>query len=87
MKAGLFTAQLGVSLDVSAHLLVLKAAGRSYQIHREQFDGCEGTSILGIFKRGVRLRHSDPHLPSVIVFYPSIGQQNLLGELFRLGWS
>lgn len=86
MKAGFFTAQLGVSLTATGETLTLSAVGRTYQIEREHFRGLEDTSLLGIFKRGVRFRHQQQSLPANIVFYPEIGQKRLRDELAILGW-
>ena len=87
MKAGFFTAQLGVELTVTGRTLTLSAVGRTFQIDREHFQGLENTSILGLFKRGIRIRHEQHGLPNNIVFYPRIGQAALRQELASIGWS
>lgn len=87
MRAGFFTAQLIVELSVSPTTLTLSASGRSFRIDREHFQGIEETSILGIFKRGIRFRHSQPTLADPIIFYPSIGKAVLRQKLHELGWS
>ena len=87
IKAGWFTAQLGSGLSVSPDELVLKAAMREFVLKRERFLAAERTSILGLFKRGVRFVHDQPDLPSPLVFYPSIGTGTLLEALAEHGWT
>lgn len=86
MKAGMFTAQIGVALDVSPASIVLRAPGRSYRIDRENLAGLADTSLFGLFKRGIRFVHRQPGLPSDIVFYPSIGREALRKVMADLGW-
>lgn len=87
MRAGSFTAQLFVELTVTPKALTLSAMGRSYQIEREFFEGLEETSILGIFKRGIRFRHCQPSLPGTIIFYPSLNRDVFRQKIHELGWS
>lgn len=87
MRAGSFTAQLGVKLTVTPSELTLQAIGRSFRLDREHLASLEDTSVLGIFKRGIRFRHSQPGLPAAIIFYPSIGRDRFRQQLHRLGWS
>ncbi|MGB7343459.1 MAG: hypothetical protein WBD20_04560, partial [Pirellulaceae bacterium] len=60
MRADAFTAQLFVSLIASSTAITIKTMGRSYRIEREWLRGLEETSILGIFKRGIRFHHNQP---------------------------
>ena len=87
IKAGWFTAQLGSGLSVSSEALILKAAIRAFVLKRKYFLAAERTSILGLFKRGVRFVHDQPDLPSPLVFYPSIGTDALLEALAEHGWT
>ena len=87
MRAGSFTAQLFVKLTVTPAALTLRALGRSFHLDREHFKGLEDTSIHGIFKRGIALRHSQPDLPEVIIFWPSINREAFRQKLHELGWS
>jgi len=72
VRAGSFTAQLFVELTVTPTMLEISAMGRSFRIERTNFEGLEETSILGLFKRGLRFRHCQPNQPETIVFYPSL---------------
>ncbi len=87
MKAGSFTAQLGVQLHATPSAITLTAFARSYQLDRENFDGLEKTAILGIFKRGVSFLHRQDDLPSQLVFYPSVHRDDFLEQIEHLGWS
>ncbi len=87
MRAGFFNAQLFVELSVTPSTLTLSAGGKSFRIDRDHFQGIEETSILEIFKRGIRFRHSQPALPDPIIFYPSIGREVLRHKLHELAWS
>lgn len=87
MRAGFFTAQLFVELSVTPTALTLSASGKSFRIDRDHFQGIEETSILGIFKRGIRFRHEQPALPDPIIFYPSIDREALRHKLRELAWS
>jgi hypothetical protein len=87
MRAGSFTAQLFVELSVTPTTLTLSASGRSFRLDRSHFQGLEETSILGIFKRGIRFRHSQPDLPDAIIFYPSINRDVFRQKLHEIGWS
>ncbi len=86
MKAGAFTAQLGVSLNISQTSVTMKAVGREYCIERENLQGLVETSMLGIFKRGIRFVHRQPGLPNDIVFYPSVSREQVRQAMSRLGW-
>lgn len=87
MRVGFFTAQMFVKLNVTSASLTLTAPGRSFQIDRENFLRLEETSILGIFKRGVRFQRRQPNLPATVIFYPSIHRAVFLQNLNMLGWS
>ncbi len=87
MRAGAFTAQLFVGLAVTPQTLTLSALGRSYALQRQHLVGIEETSILGIFKRGLRFRHSQLDLPSALIFYPRLNRDFLRHSLQQLGWS
>lgn len=87
MKAGSFTAQLGVRLTVTAGAITLSASTRSYQLERENFTHLEETSLLKIFKRGIRFCHRQQDLPGDLVFYPSGNREELIEKLQGLGWS
>lgn len=87
MRAGAFTAQLLVELAATPTTLTLSAMGKSFQINRPQFQGLEETSILGIFKRGIRFRHHQADLPEPLIFYPSINRAVFCQQLKELGWS
>ncbi len=87
MQAGFFTAQLFVKLTVTPTALTLSAMGRSFHLDREHFESIEETSILGIFKRGIRFRHSQPNLPDTIIFYPSLNREVVRQKIHELGWS
>jgi hypothetical protein len=87
MRAGLFTAQLFVKLTVTPTALTLSAMGRSFRLDREHFAALEETSILGIFKRGIRFRHSQPDLPDPLIFYPSLNRKVFRQQIVELGWS
>ncbi|WP_417747273.1 hypothetical protein [Rosistilla oblonga] len=87
MRAGSFTAQLFVELAVEPSSLTLSASMRSFRIDRENFEGLEETSILGIFKRGIRFRHSQPGLTNPIIFYPSMNRDAFRQHLQSIGWS
>ncbi len=87
MRVGFFTAQLFVTLTVTPTALTLSAMGRSFRLDREHLEGLEETSILGIFKRGVRFRHSQPGLPNTVIFYPSMNREVVRQKLHDLGWS
>ncbi len=86
MRAGFFTAQLFVKLTVTPTTLTLSAMGRSFRLDREHFESIEETSILGIFKRGIRFRHSQPGLPSTIIFYPSLDRNVVRQQIQEIGW-
>ena len=86
MRAGAFTAQLFVELTVTPASLALSAPGRSFRLEREHFEGLEATAILGIFKRGIRFRHSQPGLPAALIFYPSLNRDLVRQKLRELGW-
>ncbi len=87
MRAGSFTGQLFVELAVTPTTLALSASGRSFRVDRDNLQGLEETSILGIFKRGIRFRHCQPDLPDTIIFYPSINRVVFRQKLQELGWS
>ncbi len=87
VRAGSFTAQLFVELAVTPTTLEISAMGRSFRIERRYFEGLEETSILGVFKRGIRFRHCQPSQPSNIVFYPSINREVFRQTIHELGWS
>lgn len=87
MKAGSFTAQLFVEMKVAPTSLTLSAPNRSFCLERDHLEGLELTSLLGIFKRGIRFRHRQPDLPVVLVFYPSLPRDQVLQKLEELGWS
>ena len=87
MKAGMYTAQLGVQLQVTPSAATISTAGRSYQLDRDNFVGLKLTSILGIFKRGIAFLHHQQDLPGNLVFYPSIRREDLLQQIEHLGWS
>lgn len=86
MKAGAYTAQLGVSLVVAPDSLTVKSSGRSYRIERAYLRGFVDTSIFGLFKKGIQIVHQQPGLPSSIVFYPAMSRELLRQQLFELGW-
>ncbi|MEM9702660.1 MAG: hypothetical protein AAF907_09470 [Planctomycetota bacterium] len=86
IKAGLFTAQLGSGLEIADDGLTLTAAIRSYRVSRERYRGTDRTSLFGLFKRGLRIRHDDPGLPSNLVFYPACGQEEMERRLAARGW-
>ncbi|QDU95956.1 hypothetical protein [Lignipirellula cremea] len=87
LRVGFFTAQLGVELAVNRATLILSASGRSFRIDRDNFQGLEETSILGIFKRGIRFRHCQPNLTNPIIFYPAIGREALREQIQQIGWT
>ncbi|QDT12354.1 hypothetical protein K239x_43640 [Planctomycetes bacterium K23_9] len=87
MRVGWYTAQLFVKLTVTKTVLTISSGGRSYRIGRENFKGYQDTSVLGIFKRGIRFHHSQPNLANPVVFYPSVGRESLKQDLIKLGWS
>jgi hypothetical protein len=87
MRAGAFTAQLGVKLAATPTALTLSTMGRSFRLDREHFASLEDTSILGIFKRGIRFRHAQPGLPNVLIFFPSINREVFRQKLHEFGWS
>lgn len=87
MQAGNFTAQLFVTLTVTPEALTLSTMGRSFHLEREHLVGLEQTSILGIFRRGICFRHSQPDLPSTIIFCPSVNRDVFQEKLRSLGWS
>ena len=87
MKAGFFTAQLGVTLTATAATIKITAGHRVFKIDRQHFVRLDDTSILGLFKRGIRFQHTQRGLASNVVFYPRIGQESLRRELGELGWS
>ncbi len=86
MRAGSFTAQLFVELTVTPTTLTISAMGCSFQIEREYFEGLDETSILRLFKRGIRFRHCQPSLQSIIV-YPSLSREVFRQRIHELGWS
>lgn len=83
----MYTAQLGVQLQVTPGALTLSASGRSYQLDRVNFDGLSLTSILGVFKRGIVFHHHQQDLPSNLVFYPTVPREDLMEKIEHLGWS
>ena len=87
IRVGFFTAQLGVTVTVTPEKIVLKSAGREFTIDRTHFDGLQMTAILGIFKRGVRLLHSQPGLAEKVIFYPAGGPLHFTQTIQQLGWS
>ena len=87
MRAGSFTGQLFVELAVTPTTLALSASGRSFRVDRDNLQGLEETSILGISKRGIRFRQCQPDLPDTIIFYPSINRVVFRQKLQELGWS
>lgn len=87
MRAGSFTAQLGVKLTVTPAALTLSAPGRSFRLDREHLQGLEDVSLLRIFKRGIRFRHTQPDLPDVIIFIPRMNREAFRQKLRDLGWS
>ena len=87
IRAGSFTAQLFVELTVTPTTLTLSASGRSFRLDRKYLQGLEETSILGIFKRGIRFRHCQPDLPNTIIFYPSINRDVFRQKLHEIGWT
>ena len=82
----MYTAQLGVALNVSRSSLELTAPGRSFRIDRENLRGMADTSVLGIFKRGIHFIHQQPGLPNTIVFYPAADRDHVRRALADLGW-
>lgn len=86
LRADWFTAQLGVTLTISENALLLRAPGREIRIDREQFQGWRTTSILGIFKRGVRFSHRQSELPKLIAFYPSGNREEICTTLQNFDW-
>lgn len=87
MKAGFYTAQLGVSLIVAVDSIELRSFGRSFVIERPNHIGLVDTSLLGIFKRGIRFIHQQPGVPNPLVFYPSVSQEHLRAMLAERGWT
>ncbi len=87
VRAGSYTAQLFVELSVTPTTLAIKTMDRSFQIERKHFLGLEETSILGIFKRGIRFHHSQPNQPNTIIFYSSINREVFRQRIHELGWS
>lgn len=87
MRAGMYTAQLGVSLTVSPGELILQSMGRSYRVEREQLVQITETSLLGIFKRGLQIAHRQAGAPSTLVFYPADNRQYVRQKLAELGWT
>lgn len=85
-KVGMFTAQLLVKLSIDSDRAVLRASGRSFIIDRSNLLGIEETSILRIFKRGIKFVHCQPDLPATFIFYPSMGLVRFRSELRALGW-
>ena len=83
----MFTAQLGVRLIVTPTTLKLTASGREFVLQREYFQGLEEVSLLGLFKRGLHLRHHQPNLADPLVFYPAGGRDQLRQQLDTFGWT
>jgi hypothetical protein len=87
MRVGLYTAQIGVSMIVTRESIVLKAPGRSYVIAREHLQYLSDTSLLGLFKRGIRISHQQPGLPAAVVFYPSMDRDLVRQRMSEFGWA
>ena len=86
MKAGMYTAQIGVALDISRTSLVVRTSGRAYAIDRENLEGVVDTSLFGLFKLGIRFVHRQPGLPSDLVFYPATSRDAVRQAMAELGW-
>lgn len=87
MKAGMYTAQIGVSLVVSRETVTVKSFWRTVSIDRQNLVGLADTSLLGIFKRGIRFLHRQPGVPGRVVFYPYFSREQVRQKLAELGWS
>ncbi len=87
MRAGSFSAQLFVELSVTPEVLKLGAMGRAFKIERSNLRCTKATSILGIFKRGIRFVHNQPDVPDPIIFYPSGNLDDFRRRIHDLGWS
>ncbi len=86
VKAGLYTVRIGVSMAVSPRSLTLKSHGRAFHIDREHVVDIQETSVLGLFKRGLRIVHNQPGIPTNIVFYPSENRGYVRCKMESLGW-
>ena len=86
VKAGWYTAQLFVELRISPQVATVRTSGKEFTISRENCSAIVETSILGLFKRGIRFQHHQSGVPPLLIFYPRVGREALLGYLRRTGW-
>lgn len=87
MKAGLYTAQLGVSLVASSQALLITTPGRTVRVDIENFVELKKSSIFRFFKRGIVIVHNQPDTPRVLIFYPRSNRDLVQSRLREIGWS